>query len=90
MSMSQPPPVQNTPFLQRPNVQHLGVILGAASAGALLPAYFPALAQDGTIAAGVTGAVANTAINLFSNFMQKCFDRRENDPTLPDVNGNFL
>ncbi|MGE0826058.1 MAG: tetratricopeptide repeat protein [Candidatus Binatia bacterium] len=88
--MTQPTVVPEQSFLHRPNVQHLLPVVGAVVAGAMLPVYFPAFAQDGTLLAGTTNAVAGLAGNLLANFMQKWFDRREADPTIPDVNGDFL
>lgn len=74
-----------TTWLQRPSSQHLLTCLSAVGAGVVLPCYLPA----GWLS-GLAGAVGGVAGNLLSTFVQKFFDRRENHPTLPDINGDLL
>jgi len=73
-------------WLQRPSSQHLLSCLSAIGAGVVLPWYFP----QHLLLTGVSGAVGGVAGNLLSTFVQKFFDRRENNPTLPDINGDLL
>jgi hypothetical protein len=72
-------------WLQRRSSQHLLTCLSAVGAGVVLPWYFPH-----PLLSGLTGAVGGVAGNLLSTFVQKFFNRRENHPTLPDINGDLL
>ena len=82
--MSQSPPVPHTPFLH-PTTQHLLLNVAAIGAAVVLPTLFP-----NPWIAGVAGAIGGLGQNLFSGFIQRFFDRRENDPTLPDSNSDLL
>ncbi len=83
--MSQTAPVSTTPF-SHPTTQHLLLNVAAIGAAVVLPTLFPVAMANGTLLGGVADAAGGLGQNLFSGFMQRFFQRRENDPTRPDLN----